>query len=122
MTIYKNVVNDIRIYFNEQYYLFLERHEIDVKNNLVQLPLYPILLHQFLEETFDKELIDLFCPDNKMKVYFTIASFLQPRLMLNIFEINKDVVINQIRSDKLSSKVISKVGDFKVIQNSASTT
>jgi hypothetical protein len=77
MTIYKNIINDIRIYYNNQYYSFLEENGIDIKNSLVQLPLFPLLVYQFMLKTFDKELVELFCPgENNMNMYFAIASFL----------------------------------------------
>ena len=56
---------------------------------MVQLPLYPILVCEFLNQMFDKDIIREFSEENLMKVYFEIASFLQPRLMLNLFEMKK---------------------------------
>jgi len=43
--IYKNLLSDMRIYYNNEYTTFLEKHELDVKNNLVLLPLYPVLVY-----------------------------------------------------------------------------
>jgi hypothetical protein len=39
----------MRIHFNNEFTAFLEEHQLDVKNNLVIIPLYPILIHQFLK-------------------------------------------------------------------------
>ena len=74
--IYKNLLSDMRIYFNDEFTTFLENHQLDVKNNLVILPLYPILIYQFLKQRFDDYLIEMVCPGNRMKVYFYIAAFL----------------------------------------------
>jgi len=46
-----------------------------------------------LKQRFDEELINIFCPGNRVKVHFYIAAFLQPKVMMNLFEINKNVVV-----------------------------
>ena len=94
--IYKNLISDMRIYYNQEYNNFLESHHLDVKSNLVLLPLYPVLIQEFLKQRFDQELINKFYDGDSMKFYFYIASFLQPKIMMNLFEINRNVVINQI--------------------------
>ena len=66
----------MRIYYNNEYIAFLERHDLDIKNNLILLPLYPILIYNFLKETFDDYIINMFFSGNIMKAYFYIASFL----------------------------------------------
>jgi hypothetical protein len=49
MNIYKNFLSDIKIYYNEQYIDFLESHQLDPNNSLINLPLFPIIVREFID-------------------------------------------------------------------------
>ena len=80
VNIYKNLLSDIRIFFNNQYNNFLKTKDINTGHNLVQLPLYPILIREFIKQTFNPEIMQIFkqlIPNFKIqKFYFEFAAFL----------------------------------------------
>ena len=126
MNIYKNFLSDIKIYYNDQYSLFLNRLRLDANNSLVEVALFPIIVREFIDEHFDFELIEVFrseyIKDNEQKddftnkMYFTVASFLQPSNMLNLFDINKKQVVDQIKSSQENVEILSKIKNFKSIR------
>ena len=66
MNIYKNFLSDIKIYYNEQYIKFLNELQLDPNNSLIQLPLFPVIMREFLTREFDVSIINLFRPLNEI--------------------------------------------------------
>ena len=94
---------------------------------MVNLPLFPIIVREFIDLQFDNSLIEVFrseyYDETKEeifdKMYFTVAAFLQPRVMLSLFEINKKQIVDQIKSSEENTRIISKIRGFKSVKKLA---
>ena len=125
--IYKNFLSDIKIYYNEKYIEFLDSLQLDPNNSLINLPLFPIIVREFIDLQFDTSLIEVFRQDyyNETKeeildkMYFTVAAFLHPKAMLSLFEINKKQIVDQIKSSEENTRIISKIRGFKSVKKLA---
>ena len=76
---------------------------INAGHNLVQLPMYPILIREFVKQTFNGKLFEIykeFLPNFSMKkFYFEFGAFLQPRIVLDLFETDKKLVVQSIKNE-----------------------
>ena len=57
---YKNLLREFKIYFNEQYDDFITSNNFDPKDNIIKETLYPLLIREFVKDTFDANLINKF--------------------------------------------------------------
>ena len=87
INVYKNLTRDIKIYYNEEYYNFLKKNQLNHKDKLLQSSFYAILVRELFKNKFDKDLMESFFEGiglqiNKNKLYFEFASYIFPKLTL----------------------------------------
>ena len=118
VNIYKNLVRDIRIHFNKKYVNFQSENNIDGKNILIKSAFYPILIKEFFDINFDKNLINKFVKmkeckiRNYNKLYFVFGSFLNSKLTINSIE--QDVHQQKM---KIISNILNAHRNLKIIYN-----
>ena len=116
VNIYKNLVRDIRIHFNKKYVNFQGEHNIDGKNILIKSAFYPILIKEFFDINFDRNIINQFVKTKECKIrnfnklYFVFGSFLNSKLTINSIE--QDIHQQKM---KINSNILNAHRNLKII-------
>jgi len=94
--IYKNLLRDIRMYFEDKLKNFIEENFNKIKNDMVNIVCIPIVLREYVKKFFDLQVIDTMKEANgfsKKYLYFVFAAFLIPKKILLLFEVDKQEII-----------------------------
>ena len=115
MNIYKNLLRDMRMYFNDEFLGYQNNQRLQKKNKEITTAFFPVVMSKFTKTLADKKLVECFQQNvdesDNIRLYFIMSCFIQPKQVLNLFDIDSDDLVNKIRNDTRTNSQVLKTFD-----------